>query len=82
MFKSKDKIIEIFNNLEKRGFFKEFTQANFIQEFMRVTDITMEKTCVRYLKVFRDLGYIRVVSIGVLQRCTDLEDPYKFEGDK
>jgi len=81
MWKASKKIVEIFNNLEIRGYNKEIPQSIFIHEFMRTTDITTQEPINRYLKVFRDLGYIKVVSPGLLERCIDVNRPYDF-GDK
>lgn len=69
---------EVFEVLNRRGFQYEIPQRVFVAEIKRATSVFSETTINRWMKTFKELGYIRTKGAGVLERCIDFNNPYVF----
>ena len=69
---------EAFEVLDKRGFAYEVPRKIFVAEIKRSSSVFTERTIAKWMRNFKELGYIRIKSPTVLERCISFDSPYVF----
>ena len=71
---------EVFKTLDTRGLSYEVPRAMLIAELKRQTSVFTDKTIIKWLKTFVELGYIKIKTPYTYERCVSFDAPYVFKG--
>jgi len=69
---------EALESLERQGFTYEIPRKLLIAEIKRTTSVFNEKTLANWTRSFVEMGYIRVKSPVVFERCVTFDKSYVF----
>jgi hypothetical protein len=76
------KLKEALDSLERQGFECELPRKLLIAELKRATSVFNEKTLGNWLRSFVEMGYIRLKTPYIFERCISFDKPYIFMDGK